>query len=284
MFETLVVAVDPKGDGDRALPIVRALALRAPVDVDLVTVEPPGTPTAEADELEHHALLRGWTCDSWTIVRDPDPARGIVATTARRAAPILVMATSAKRPFRTSGFGNVARDVLRCSPVPVLLIGPRVPDDHAPVSNELVLAVDRDATAATARTVVSWQATFGGPPPLLVEVLGPFDDDRAPRRRLREVARELAAHEIRATTHLVVADDPVAGLEDIGATLGDPLFVVPRLGSADHRLRWQRTIQRLVAGSPHPVLVVPADPRCAGPATARPASQQRRSNPACRPR
>ncbi|HEU4841560.1 MAG TPA: universal stress protein, partial [Ilumatobacteraceae bacterium] len=129
MFQTLVVALDLAEDGDRALPVARALAMRGPVAVDLVTVSEPGMPTgADAYELERRAVGHGWDPDAWTVVRDIDAAAGLLEHAARRTAPLLVMATSARPPMSSAMFGGVTRDVLRRSQGPVLLIGPDVAD------------------------------------------------------------------------------------------------------------------------------------------------------------
>jgi nucleotide-binding universal stress UspA family protein len=262
MFKTLVVALDLADDGDRALPIVQALARRGSVAVDLVTVSEPGMSTeADAYELERRAVRYGWECDAWTIVHDVDAAAGLVEHAARREEPLLVMATSAKRPMSSSVFGSFTRDVLRRGQGPVLLIGPSVPDDSAPTLTSLVVGVDREAiNSRTVPSIVSWQSTFAGDRPQLVEVVGPFDDDRPARSRLDDLAAELAAQHIRASSRVTVADDPIAGLDDAIVGLDGPVFVAVSARYTDGRLHWHSTTQRLVAHAGCPVLVVPARP------------------------
>jgi nucleotide-binding universal stress UspA family protein len=262
MFKTLVVALDLADDGDRALPVVQALAKRGSVAVDLVTVSEPGMPT-EADvwELERRAVRYGWDRDAWTIVHDVDAAAGLVEHTARRGEALLVMASSAKRQLSAAVFGSVTRDVLRRSQAPVLVIGPSVPDDFAPTPTSLMVCVDRDAiNPRTVPSIVSWQSTFGGPPPQLVEVVGPFDNDRAARSRLDEIATELAAQHVLASARIPVADDPIAGLDDATVGVDGPVFVAISGRYTDGRLHWHSTTQRLVAHAGCPVLVVPARP------------------------
>jgi nucleotide-binding universal stress UspA family protein len=168
------------------------------------------------------------------------------------------MATSAKRPLSSSVFGSVTRDVLRRSQVPVLLIGPSVPQDHVATLSSLVIGVDREAmSASTVPAVASWQETFGGQPHL-VHVIGPFDDDKPARRTLDEVAAGLAAHHVQPATHIIVADDPVVGLDDVAADLDGPVYVAVSARYTDGRLHWHSTTQRLVAHARFPTLVVPA--------------------------
>jgi nucleotide-binding universal stress UspA family protein len=271
MFQTLVVALDLAEDGDRALPVARALATHGPVAVDLVTVSEPGMPTgADAYELERRAVGHGWDPDAWTVVHDIDAAAGLLEHAARRTAPLLVMATSARPPMSSAVFGGVTRGVLRRSQGPVLLIGPDVADpwraDRSPadpsssgLSPALVVGVDRAAiNLSTVPAIVAWRATFGGPPPRLVEVIRPGDDDLPARQRLDDLAAELAAHHIPAATRVVVADDPVRGLQDAAADLDDAVYVAVSARYTDGRLHWHSTTQQLVARAAHPVLVVPA--------------------------
>ena len=262
MFKTLVVALDLDDDGDRALPIVHALASRSQVGVDLVTVSDPGMPAAaDAFELERRARRHGWDCDSWTVVHDIDPAAGLVEHCVRRDDPLLVMATSAKRPLSSAMFGSVTHDVLRRSPGPVLLVGPNVPSDYAPATTSLVLAVDDESEDARAvPAIVAWQSTFPAGAPQLVEVVGPFDDDRPAGRRLDELATQLAAQHVHPVSRVVFADDAVLGLDEAIAGLDGPVFVAISARYTDGRLHWHSTTQRLVAHATCPVLVIPARP------------------------
>ena len=130
MFKTLVVALDLEADGDRALGVVQALARMGPVRVDLVTVSSPGMPTApDSYELERRARQFGWDGDSWSIVHDVDAASALVQHAAQRNDALLVMATSARRPWSSTMFGSVPGEVLRTTDRPVLLIGPNVRAD-----------------------------------------------------------------------------------------------------------------------------------------------------------
>src|SRR5215216_3660965 len=108
MFKTLIVALDLEADGDRALPVVQALARTGAVTVELVTVSSPGMPPApDAYELIQRAQTFGWAHDVGTVVHDIDPALGLVQHVARRPEGLLVMATSARRPWASSLFDSV---------------------------------------------------------------------------------------------------------------------------------------------------------------------------------
>jgi nucleotide-binding universal stress UspA family protein len=259
MFETMVVALDLTEDGDRALPVVAALVAEAAVRVDLVTVSDPGMPTAaDAFELERRARRHGWDCDAWTIVHDADPATGLVAHARGQPAPLLVMATSAKRPLSSVLLGSVTRDVLSRTPLPVLLVGPGASIGSGR-RGPLIVGVGRTPIDPLAvPTIVSWQATFGGPPPLLVDVVGDPDDERTALARLDAVRVELAARHVDATARVVVADDPAVALEEVAAECSAPVIVASSVRSTDGRPHLHSTTQRLAADATCPVLVVPA--------------------------
>ena len=149
--------------------------------------------------------------------------------------------------------------MLRRSQAPILLIGPDVAVQTAEPSAALVVGVDRAAiNLSIVPAIVAWQATFGGLPPRLVEVIGPGDDEEPARQRLDDLAAELAAQHVNASTHVVIADDPVRGLEDAAADLDDAVYVAVSARYTDGRLHWHSTTQQLVAHAAHPVLVVPA--------------------------
>jgi nucleotide-binding universal stress UspA family protein len=267
MFKTLVVALDLEADGDRALPIVRALARSGTVDVDLVTVSSPGLPTApDAYELARRAHQHGWDCDAWSIVHDIDAARGIVQHVAAAPDALLVMATTARRPW--SPFGSVTHDVLRATSRPVLLIGPRVPWTYAPTCTTLVPCLDpADGIERAIPAIVCWQQTFTSASPQIAEVVGEFDDDAAAHGRVEAFAGRLAAQHVQAVTHVLHDDDPIYGLEQLSDQFIGPVYVATSARYTDGRLHWHSTTQALVHRANRPVLVVPALP---SPVTFRP--------------
>lgn len=260
MFKTLVVALDLEADGDRALPVVKALAGAGKVDVDLITVSEPGMSCAvDAYELEQRAKEYGWSCDAWSVVHDTDVARGILQHAARRREALVVMATTARRPY--SPVSSVTQDVLRAADRPVLLVGPHVPWTYAPTSTTLVPCLDSSEPAERAiPTILDWQHTFACAPPQIVEVVPEFDDEVAARRRVDAFAELLAAQHVHGDTHLVFNDDPIAGLERMSDQFTGVVYVTTSARYTGGRLHWHSTTQALVHRGNRPVLVVPARP------------------------
>ncbi len=260
MFTTLVVALDLAPDNDRALPIARALASTGNATVELVTICEPGLPNdVDRWELERRARQFASTSDAWCIVHDVDAARALVHHAASRPDSLLLMATSARSPIRSSFFGGVTRDVLRTTDQPVLLIGPNVPTSFPPGST-LVPCIDAgEAADRSVPTIVSWQATFRGTVPQLAEVVA-AGDDAAADRRLAAMASLLADHGVPVSTHLVHHDDTVAGLEALADRFTGSVYVATSGRATDGRWHWHSVTQELVHRAAHPVLVVPARP------------------------
>jgi nucleotide-binding universal stress UspA family protein len=262
MFKTLVVAVDPCGGGDSALRVAQSLARGASVDVNLVTVCDPAAPTADAAcELWRRATLHGLDPHSWTIVRDTDVAGALLEHVARRHDALLVMATSQRSLSVSTIEHSVARDVVRRTDRPVLIVGPSVPADVAMTSTTPVLCVERsDLARRTVPVLVEWYASFVSTTPLIVEVVRPNADDGPARQRLAELAALLAGHHVHASTTLAVADDVVAALDDVAAGLVGAVCVATSDRYPDGHLHLFSSTQRLVQHARCPVLVVPAVP------------------------
>ena len=262
MYKTLVVALDLEADGDRALPVVKALANAGKVAINLVTVSSPGLPsTPDAYELEHRARSNGWDADAWSVVHDVDVAGGLLQHVARHDDPLLVMATSGRAPWSSAMFGGVPHDVLRRADRPVLLIGPHVPAWYAPHRTTLVACLDAKEQAARAiPSILSWQATFATDAPHLAEVISDQQPDAPARDRLDEFARLLAAQGIHPDVDLLYGDDPVDALEGEADRLLGAIYVATSARYTDGRLHWHSTTRDLVHRATKPVLVVPARP------------------------
>ena len=190
-----------------------------------------------------------------------DAANGLVQHAARQQDALLVMASSARQPWRSSMFGSVSRDVLRHTDRPVLLIGPQVALADDPTCTTLVPCIDAgDAAERAVPTIVAWQQTFTSLAPQLAEVVTCDADAAAGEQRLARTARLLAAQHVHASTHVVHDEDPVAGLERLAGTLAGPVYVATSARYTDARLHWHSTTQQLVHQARCPVLVVPARP------------------------
>ena len=181
MFTSLVVALDLEASGDRALPVVRALARLADVAVELVTVSSPlVAEDIDSFELGRRATASGWPAHAYIVLHGDDVARVLVDHVRGRDGSLLVMATSAKRPLVGRLGGSVSTRVLALTDRPVLLVGPMVSPRLRIARPTLVVGVGPMEHAGVAvSTIASWTQTFPGDDPWVVEVVptagGPAD-------------------------------------------------------------------------------------------------------------
>ncbi len=178
MYSTLVVALDLEPDGDRALPVVRALSELADVSIELLSVTPRREELeVDAFELSRRATANGWPAHSYSVLRSDDPAGSIVDHVRGRSDVLLVMATTARRPAVGHLLGSVTERVLHLVDQPVLLIGPHVPPTVSLTRPTLIACVDpKDDPSAVVSTVTSWKQSFASGEPKIVDVLPRTDD------------------------------------------------------------------------------------------------------------
>lgn len=266
MFTSMVVALDLQTDGDRALPVVRALSGLGALDVELLTVSAP----LMAEKIDHFELSRratanGWPAHSYAVVHGNDVAQAIADRVKDREDALLVMATSAKRPLFGHLLGSVSEAVLRMVDQPVLLIGPHVAPELHWQRPTPILCVDPVTPAADAVDAVTrWTRTFPSAPPWIAQVIptAATEDARteaAESSRARRIADLLAHERIDARWTVVHGGEPEVWLEDFADRVPEPVFVTTstRWTSGRH---WHSTTRQLVQHSTRPVLVVPARP------------------------
>ena len=172
------------------------------------------------------------------------------------------MASSAKPPLIGRFAGSVSEDVLNMTNRPVLLIGPSVPTDVVITNPTLIAGVDStDVAEATVAAIASWTATFGGGTPRIAEVVPTMNTltagDLNPTAHLRHFATLLGDVGITASSEIVPGGDVAQALEDLAATVPDPVFVTISSNWTDGHIHWHSTTRQLVEDSAHPVLVVP---------------------------
>ena len=265
MFTSLVVALDLEANGDRALPVVRALARLADVAVELVTVSSPlVAEDIDSFELSRRATASGWPAHAYTVLHGDDVARALVDHVRGRHGSLLVMATSAKRPLVGRLGGSVSTRVLALTDRPVLLVGPMVSPRLRIARPTLVVGVGPMEHAGVAvSTIASWTQTFPGDDPWVVEVVptaaGPADPaDVGAAAHLRPYVELLAGAGVRASSRVLQGGEPGFWLEDFAEHIADPILVATSARWTDGQLHWHSETRELVRHSTHPVLVVPA--------------------------
>jgi nucleotide-binding universal stress UspA family protein len=266
-FASIVVALDLEASGDRALPVVRALAERSGVPVELFTVSSPNL-AEEVDtfELQRRATDLGLSRYATAILHDADPATAIVRHVEDRGDALLVMATSAKRPITGLFLGSVSEDVLSLIDRPVLLVGPRVVDPSLDKPTLVACVDSTDIGEAAVPAIADWTRTFAGTEICVAEVVAPGSSgspvDGHESSHVKSFARRLAGYGVVASWEVLHgAGQPDVAITDFAERVTDPILVATSVRWTDGRLHWHSTTRRLVQRSIWPVLVVPAGAR-----------------------
>ena len=125
----LVVALDPTRVAGPEVAVAAAAAHQTGQTLDLVAVAAPGLGRESAD-----AFLRARVPDArradvgtiaWSVLEGGKPADVLIDHVSGEPGTVLCLGTRARSPVRELLLGSVSAEVLRRSPVPVLLVGPR---------------------------------------------------------------------------------------------------------------------------------------------------------------
>jgi nucleotide-binding universal stress UspA family protein len=269
-FRSLVVPIDPDRtvDGARALPTAVALARRAGLQVDIVTVAPLD---ADLDEVETSVRELMGEPPGATIevhgLLDADPASAIIGFLSDRPEALLVMSTHARGLVAERVLGSVSEAVLSRAQRPVLLVGPRVDRQEAGRLDSLVVGLGPAPLDAVVEGVCTWQRSFHGRPPWLVDVVGAgaaeavdrSDGDLLERNHVRSTARRLEDRGIPCEWDVLHGEHVSESLVDFAAEVDGAVLALVSARWTDPLHHHLGSIARAVAHrAPCPVLVLPA--------------------------
>ena len=239
----IVVPVDPFGPPRMAVPVAAVLARQAGLGVDIVTAPPYWLPHADLTSCvgEARAADGPWV-DSEVLAATSDPAAAIVDHVRRHRAPMVCMATRERSPLGEVVLGSVSAGVVRSSPVPVLLVGPRV-ESFGPRVERIVACLDGSEPAARALPVAADLAAQ-----IAAELV-----------RLRVAASdEAATFPAPVQVEVVYDDSPARAIARYGGDRGDTIIAMAtRARGAIRRLVLGSVSRAVVHHAACPVLVVP---------------------------
>jgi nucleotide-binding universal stress UspA family protein len=232
----VLVPVDRSPTSRRAAVIGAGLARGLGAGVRLMTASFGSGGAAEGDDSIDGALAHlratahelGLDDARCEVVADEFPAQAIVEVAARPGVEAICMATFAHGVMPHT-LGGVADEVVHDTTVPIVLLGPTVADDPAPIGGRaIVVPLDGSAAAASILPLVADWATRLGTSVHLVSV-DPGDGTGCPSGQL-EASRDVftaggtdtAVHHLRgadvAATLLAFADSVDAGLVALSPT------------------------------------------------------------------
>jgi nucleotide-binding universal stress UspA family protein len=292
MFQTILVPVDGSSRAEHALPLAIALARAARAAVRLVTVHrlAAGSPAEDlaVEHVEQAYLDRtadgirraGVPTVSTDILEEGSIAPALCAYARAVDAALIALTTHGRGPLSRFWLGSVTDELLRTSPVPVLVVraadGVR-PDLAAPVgARRILVPLDGSETAAAALApavqltrlfeagLVLFRVVVPAPvapadqtAPLTSAMEGPALDEMVRRagEDLEQIARQLRAVGLAADTRVAVDVSPAAAVLD--AALATDMIALSTHGRGRvARFLLGSVADKVVRGAPCPVFVV----------------------------
>lgn len=274
----VTVPLDPSRPPTGALRTAAALARQAGCAVEVVAVPAPGLPTtagylaARRRDLEAEGVAARSTHEL-----AGEPADAIVERAASGATSLLCMASRGRGPIAEATLGSVSAEVVRRSPVPVVLVGPGLLFPGTSI-RRIVVGIDGSSIAHDALDAA---ATLGDRLGVALDLImavepGAPVTDVPEEAALRRSAGHLAPSSV--SWDVMHDHDPVRALAARAGGAGDTLIVVGTHGRTGlDRLVLGSVAHGLVRHAGGPVMVVPRDatldldrPAGGGPAAAPP--------------
>jgi nucleotide-binding universal stress UspA family protein len=263
MFDRITVPIDLSSLTDRALPVADALARRAELPIELVTVTAPDSDlTSVRSDLAERAN-RLVAPPELRVIEHDDPAVAL-AELMPGGQRLLCMATHARRPYSDFALGPTARQVAQRSPTPLVLVGPGVkPDRDEVLLDHVLLALDGTEPVGQVVAAAAPFARLLGAPIVVVSVeqaSNGWGCLSVTGHRLTDwvehVIDRLAAAGVRATGTAMPLGRPAGRI--LGAALPSAWIMLgQRRRSALERLAEQSLSSQLLERSRGPVIALP---------------------------
>jgi nucleotide-binding universal stress UspA family protein len=239
----IVVPVDPFRPSEIAVSVAAVFARQAGLGVDIVTAPPHWYPHADVTRSvgQVRAADGPWVGGE-VLAATRDPAGAIVDYARRHHAPLVCMATRQRAPLGEVVLGSVSAGVVRCSPVPVLLVGPEV-ERFGPRVERIVACVDGSEIAARALPIAAHLAGRLQAELVRFQVVAPTEAGIFPAPVRFDV---------------VYDESPARAIARYGGTRGDTVIAMATRGrGAIRRLVLGSVSRAVVHQAACPVLVVP---------------------------
>jgi nucleotide-binding universal stress UspA family protein len=165
--KTIVVPLDETELAERALPVAASLAAAAGAELELLVVDAAGPRSLEEETYltsMREQLPVELQVRQVAVHRDAPVAELVVTEAVGRPEPVIVMATHGRTAIGELVLGSVADAVIRRSPVPVVLVGPRC--SPAPIAGDGPILVALDGSpgdAGVIETAARFGVELGGP-------------------------------------------------------------------------------------------------------------------------
>lgn len=206
---SIIVPLDGGQVAERAIPVARALATGAALPVHFVTVLSDSDLDDNATVyLDNRAEEVSGVEVRGDVLHGMPAVDTMIEYLRHHPGSLLCCSTHARSGAKTFGLGSMAEELVRRSPVPVILVGPLVdlpgPNDHY---EQVVVGVEGESAYRLVPHVRALAIALQLRASLL-QVIGPsygsVDPENAPQRALLErLGHELAQDDVEPEWHLV---------------------------------------------------------------------------------
>jgi nucleotide-binding universal stress UspA family protein len=242
---TIVVPVDGSALSGKSVPLAHQLAVRFHADVRTVTVRGDGDEVA-AD-----------------LVLDGDPAGALLDHLTDGDRTLVCMSSHGHGGIRRRLIGSVAEQLIRGAPTPVIVTGPQLDPAEVGVPRTLLAGIaDSPRRSKLLQLLAAWAPLLGARVELahvrspsaaelyVTRTTGQLAPDRPD---LDQLARQLRAEGVPATSHALPGSDPVAGLLSLADRVASPALLAVDSHHTGERVHHDVAYQ-LIRGSRWPVL------------------------------
>jgi nucleotide-binding universal stress UspA family protein len=265
MPQKILVALDGSRPSESVLPYVASLMKVIDADLTLYRVVPPGSPAerqkarAYLERVAGKLRRRGAFVD--VAVAAGKPAEEITEFAGHEGYDLVALASRRKKGLKRVVLGSVAEEILRRSPVPVLVTAARPAEAPSPAPpRSIVVPQDGSHRSAAVLVPVAALAKAAGAKISFVTVVSPTEREELPV--------ETAAHTLFSRQKALQEE----GLDvEIGILFGNPVDEILRFAEARHadllavathgrtgleRWRYGSVTEALLRKSQVPLLVV----------------------------
>jgi nucleotide-binding universal stress UspA family protein len=258
--ETLIVPLDGSPLAARALDPARPLAARLGAEVVIVGCAWSVNRQRTEEYLEGLAGDAGGVTVTSRLIEDQPPPAAILQAVRERPGSCLCMTTHGRGRLRWALVGSVAEQVIRDSPDPLLLVGPRAGPRWDESARRMVVCVDgSDAGPPTVDAAATWARVLDLEL-RLVFVSHPLDvpDAVHPETVLGPLAERVRAAGLPVHTEAVRSSYVAGTLVDVAESPPATMLVMAARGRAGiARAALGSVTMGVVNIAPCPVLVVP---------------------------
>jgi nucleotide-binding universal stress UspA family protein len=264
MMRKILAALDGSKTSESVLPYLEELLRNEDADVTLARV-------AHGDRLTEHkelvAYLKGFSdalknkgASVKTEILAGEPAKELVKYAVEKGFHLILMSTRGKTGLKRLILGSVTAEVLKTSPVPVLIVHPAEKGQAAPKIRRIVVPLDGSHRSASILPAVADVAKAMGAKIGFVTVVNPTKKDEMPVEVVAEnIFREqkkLQKRGLEVEIAILYGDPATEAMDFAGRNEADLMAIATHGRTGLDRLRYGSVAEVILTKSRIPLMVV----------------------------